>query len=147
MRITSRGEYGVRRFVRPRAPLRTRPGSAKADCGKAGHLGALPRTAHGRHAEKRVGQERAGALGGYELVQPPHAVRIGDVLRALEGPIMTQSDSEAAIQDDIHRQALSALWQRIDDRINQVLDDYTLADLLDKVEDLRADTGALMWHI
>lgn len=147
MRITSRGEYGVRALFDLALHYGQGPVPLKQIAERQGISDHYLEQLMAAMRKSGLVKSVRGALGGYELVRAPHDVRIGDVLRALEGPIMTQSDSEAAIQDDTHRQALGALWQRIDDRINQVLDDYTLADLIDKVEELRADTGALMWHI
>lgn len=147
MRITSRGEYGVRALFDLAVHYGQGPVALKQIAERQGisdhYLEQL------MAAMRKAGLVKSvrGALGGYELAKAPHQVRIGEVLRTLEGPLVTQSESDSAIQDEMHRQAYDALWDRISTRVNEVLDDYTLADLLDKVEELRAATGSLMWHI
>lgn len=147
MRITSRGEYGVRALFDLAIHFGQGPVALKQIAERQGisdhYLEQL------MSAMRKVGLVKSvrGALGGYELSRDPKEITVGEILRALEGPLVTQSDSEAAIQDEVHRQALEALWNRIDERVGQVLDDYSLADLLDKLEQLRASGGALMWHI
>lgn len=86
-------------------------------------------------------------MGGYELALPPERIRIGDVIRVLEGPVTTASQGEAPETNDINRMTLDATWKRIADGINEVLDSITLADLLQEAERLRAGGGSLMWHI
>ena len=86
-------------------------------------------------------------MGGYELALPPERIRIGDVIRVLEGPVTTASQGESPQINDIYRMTLEATWKRIADGINEVLDSITLADLLQEAERLRADGGSLMWHI
>jgi hypothetical protein len=74
------------RHVRHRVPQRRRPHADQGHCLAAGHsaavLGAdLPGLEAGG-----VGHQQAGAAGGYALAQPAADIRVGDIVRALEGP-------------------------------------------------------------
>jgi Rrf2 family protein len=75
-----------------------------------------------------------GARGGYELASPPAAIRMSDVLRALEGPIapmICASDTED--HSGCARSArctVNTLWVRVRDAITGTLDGISLADLV-----------------
>ena len=76
-----------------------------------------------------------GAHGGYELSRPPETIRMGEVLRALEGPlapmICASDDPEHAIVcDRSSRCTVNVLWVRVRDAITSTLDSMTLADLV-----------------
>ena len=77
---------------------------------------------------------RHGARGGYELARSPRDINIGDVLRALEGPIApmlcateSHDDVECARQSTC---TVSTVWQRVRDAIAGALDAITLAELV-----------------
>ena len=76
-----------------------------------------------------------GAHGGYELARSPEDIRMGEVLRALEGPlapmICASDDPEHAIVcDRSSRCTVNVLWVRVRDAITTTLDSMTLADLV-----------------
>ena len=76
-----------------------------------------------------------GAHGGYELARSPEDIRMGEVLRALEGPlapmICASDDPEHAIVcDRSSRCTVNVLWVRVRDAITSTLDSMTLADLV-----------------
>ncbi|GHU65691.1 AsnC family transcriptional regulator [Clostridia bacterium] len=72
-----------------------------------------------------------GASGGYELASPPELIQVGEILRALEGPVrLTDCVSEP---DTCARAGICpsrALWERLNNAIQDVLDNTTLAELL-----------------
>ena len=74
-----------------------------------------------------------GAHGGYQLVQPPAQVSVGEIVRALEGavtPVECLSEDYPAGSCALELGCLSRpVWQRVKDSIDQVLDSTTLADL------------------
>jgi len=73
-----------------------------------------------------------GAKGGYVLALPPEAISVGDVIRALEGPIAPVSCVELDADAGCDRHAscpTRGLWERLRDSMIEVLDSTTLADL------------------
>jgi len=79
-----------------------------------------------------------GARGGYELARHPSAIRMSDVLRALEGPIApmvcaSEDPEHATVCDRTARCTVSVLWVRIRDAIVGTLESMTLADLVPAV--------------
>ncbi len=76
-----------------------------------------------------------GAHGGYELTRAPEAIRMSEVLRALEGPIApmlcaTDDPEHALVCDRSSRCTVNVLWVRVRDAISGALDSMTLADLV-----------------
>jgi Rrf2 family protein len=76
-----------------------------------------------------------GAHGGYELARPPREIGMGELIRALEGPIVpmicASDDPEHGI--DCYRTStctVNVLWVRVRDAIAGTLDSMTLADLV-----------------
>jgi Rrf2 family protein len=85
---------------------------------------------------KRAGLVRSkrGPRGGYELARSPADVRIGDVVRAIEGPINLASGETRArgSSGEVLREALATLGQRIE----ACMDEVTFAELCARAEKL-----------
>ena len=76
-----------------------------------------------------------GAHGGYELTRHPREIRMGQVLRALEGPIVpmicaSDDPEHATTCDRTATCTVNVLWVRVRDAITGALDGLTLADLV-----------------
>ena len=91
-----------------------------------------------------------GAHGGYELTRAPSLIPMGQVLRALEGPIApmfcaTDDPEHALTCDRSSRCTVNILWVRVRDAITSTLDSMTLADLApERVGALDDPQGALI---
>jgi len=75
-----------------------------------------------------------GARGGYELSRDPGDIKMGEVLRALEGPIApmvcaSEEPSHAAICERTGYCNVNHLWMTVQRAISGALDSITLADL------------------
>lgn len=74
-----------------------------------------------------------GAQGGYVLARPAAEITIGDIIRALEGPIAPVScvtDDEHCARDNIEDCPTRPIWVRLAQCMNRVLDSITLADIV-----------------
>jgi Rrf2 family protein len=83
-----------------------------------------------RLAKKRLIESHSGPKGGYLLSRPPSAITVGEVVRALEGPIRIVSCMTA--EDDCPqflRCNLRRPVQKIQSRISTLLDTMTLVEL------------------
>jgi Rrf2 family protein len=84
---------------------------------------------------------RSGRAGGYVLAKSAHEIKIRHIIEAAIGPIAITDcvvDPEQCINSDFCN--CRNLWCLINQRITGVLEEYTLADLLNegwsiKVED------------
>ncbi len=76
-----------------------------------------------------------GSRGGYVLSRAPAEIKIGDIVRAVEGPI-TPVDCLSEPHNDFccHRKdecLTRQVWEKLRDRINDVLDEVSLDELVE----------------
>jgi Rrf2 family protein len=80
-------------------------------------------------------RSKRGPRGGYELARDPSSLRIGDVIRAIEGPIaLAQTDDRVpgSSSGEVLREVMGMLSQRIE----AALDEITIAELCARAERL-----------
>lgn len=88
-----------------------------------------------------VVRSRKGPGGGYVLARPPREISLGEVVRAVEGPLAplegagTDSDCECGCHDP-EVCALRPVWQQAREALCAVLDGASFADLRDRQIDL-----------
>lgn len=132
--FSTKGEYGVRLMVE----LARHHGEGPVSLAEVADHEDLPRP----YLEQLVVSLREaglvhstrGARGGYELGRPPASIRMGEVLRVLEGPLMPMicapEDAEhEGLCGRTHICTVNTLWLRVRDAISSALDSLTLADL------------------
>jgi Rrf2 family protein len=77
---------------------------------------------------------KRGFYGGYYLIQPPHKITVGDILRFLQGP-EDPADCSACISKTNcpfnNHCAFASMWQEVKDAIFNIYDQTTMQDLLD----------------
>ena len=79
-------------------------------------------------------QSMRGVQGGYRLTKAPADYPIGDILRTIEGSLAPIACLEEDDNPCCRCQQCDTLWfwQGLDDVINDYVDQYTLADFLDR---------------
>ena len=134
MRVSTRGDYGLRALIE-----------------LAGHYGQGPlqssEIALRRHVPeqyldqlltslRKAGFVRStrGPAGGHELSRPPAEISVRDVVVALEGSLSPVSwlDEPPEQTDHPHRCGQREIWERIRDGCNEILGEYSIADLLER---------------
>ncbi|MHB8157544.1 MAG: RrF2 family transcriptional regulator [Desulfocucumaceae bacterium] len=73
-----------------------------------------------------------GAQGGYILAKDPENIQVGEIIRALEGPIAPVecvSEFKAAECDQADFCITRTVWEKVRDSIVQVLDSISLGDM------------------
>ena len=136
LRVSTRGEYGVRLMVDLARHYGASPRSLTEISQSQGlelkqqYLEQLVRSLR----EYGLVESTRGAHGGYRLTRAPAETRMSDVLRALEGPIApmicaTEGDMEV-ICNRLDGCSTKYLWSRVRDAITATLEATTLADLL-----------------
>jgi Rrf2 family protein len=79
-----------------------------------------------------LGSKR-GPRGGYHLARPPAEIRIGDVMRALEGStLVVMSDDDGAGRTD----ATAAVFRDLAAAIERCFDGVTIADVCERGREL-----------
>lgn len=103
-----------------------------------------------RRAE--VVRSTRGAGGGYSLAAPPEKITVGDVLRALSGPLVPpelisgENCDGGAGHDAPESVVVRGVWQSVRAALRQTCDTTTLQMLLDK-RDLADRDHSYMMHI
>ena len=131
LHFSSRGEYGVRLMVE----LARHHGDGPVSLSEMAAHEELPRP----YLEQLVVSLREaglvvstrGAHGGYQLAMAPDAIRMSQVVQALEGPIapMVCVSDDADRCDRTEYCNVSVLWTRVRDAVLGALDSMTLAEL------------------
>jgi Rrf2 family protein len=133
MRLSTKGRYGLRAMLNIAQKQESGPVPI--------HTIAERETISGRYLEqlliplKQSGLVKSvrGAQGGYILGRSAADITVGDVVRVLEGPIAPVDCVSEVNPDDCDRAAYCVtrkVWSRLRDSISEVLDSYTLEDLI-----------------
>lgn len=72
-----------------------------------------------------------GPQGGYMLARPPKAYTAGMILRLTEGSLSPVECIDNAACDREENCATRILWQKLNEAVNNVVDNVTLEDLLE----------------
>jgi Rrf2 family transcriptional regulator, cysteine metabolism repressor len=87
---------------------------------------------------RKAGLVRAsrGAQGGYELSRSVKEITVGEILRALEGPIIPVhcvGDIDSGSHCEREKYCITrSFWEDLRDKINDYLDSVTLQDLAER---------------
>jgi len=149
VRISTKGGYGIRAMyelamAHGQGPIPLKTVAARQAISE-NYLEQLMRTLRRAGLVKGV----RGARGGYELVSSPEKIRVGDVIRALEGPISPVSCVDQDGASDCERHELCPtrdLWERLRDSMTEVLDSTTLADLCQQALERQASKNSGECH-
>jgi Rrf2 family transcriptional regulator, iron-sulfur cluster assembly transcription factor len=83
-----------------------------------------------------VGAKR-GPRGGYHLARPAYEIRLGDVVRALEGPIAINGRDEEATRPAVDgKDVTETVFRELSRRIEGCFDDVTIADMCRRGDEL-----------
>lgn len=136
MRITYKGDYAL-----------------KAILDLALHYGNEPVTIH-KMAErldipakfleqvlldlKRGGfvESRRGKIGGYLLAKRPAQIKLGEIIRFIDGPIepIACVDKQYKDCDDLYKCVFRKIWQKLTELTSELIDNITFEDLIREVE-------------
>jgi Rrf2 family iron-sulfur cluster assembly transcriptional regulator len=85
-----------------------------------------------------------GPGGGYVLARPASEIGSGDIIRAVEEPLVPVFCADAEPEESCHRRAecvTHLLWMDLGQRIEAFLDGVTLQDLRDQACELTSQQG------
>ncbi|MDE3231044.1 MAG: Rrf2 family transcriptional regulator [Chloroflexota bacterium] len=149
MRVSTRGEYGVRLMVYLARHFGDRPCSLTEISQSEGlelqqqYLEQLVRSLR----QHGLVESTRGAHGGYRLARSPEQMRMSEIVRALEGPIapmICATEGEmAVICDRLDGCSTHFLWAHVRDAIATALDALSLADLLREADTAQAVQATL----
>lgn len=134
MKVSTRGEYGVRAMVALAHYHGNKP-VALTTIAKDSHVPA-PYLEQLIAPLRRAGlvESRRGAQGGYQLARPPAEIRVGEIYRIMEGPV---APMDCVSEDETDQTCplipnceTRPVWVAVRDSIVGAIDSITLADLL-----------------
>ncbi len=79
-----------------------------------------------------------GPMGGYSLLKKPEEYTVGSILRCIEGSLSPVACLENEV-NDCQRKDICAtlyLWERIEKAVDDVVDNMTLKELVDRHKSL-----------
>lgn len=135
MKISAKGEYGVRAMIVLALNFRAGPIPIREIAEKEEiSYQFLEQIFLPLRREGLIKSVR-GAKGGYTLNKPPQEIKVGDIIRVLDGPI---APVECMANDDGGDRRCSrsatclsrSIWEKLRDRMSEVLDEITLADVI-----------------
>ncbi|MDI6605840.1 MAG: Rrf2 family transcriptional regulator [Candidatus Omnitrophota bacterium] len=146
MRITYKGDYALKTIL-----------------DLALHYGNAPVTIHelAKHADipikfleqilldlKRGGfvVSRRGKIGGYLLAKPPSRIKLGEVIRFIDGPTSPIACVDKKYQGciNIYNCVFREIWRQVDKATSAVIDSVTFEELLKRIKD---KDSALVYQI
>jgi len=157
MRLSTKTRYGVRAIFDIAYHSHPQPGVA-AQAKDIARRQSIPL----RYLEqifqdlKRAGlvESKRGPRGGYYLKREPADIPVGDVVRALQGPIeemfAVEEDAPDASRPVSPSQITSALWKELAAHVIEWFDGVTIQDLVKRGEDVglpRTGAGQPMYFI
>ncbi|MFP3982739.1 MAG: RrF2 family transcriptional regulator [Desulfurivibrionaceae bacterium] len=139
MRLTTRSRYGTRLILdiaqhQDQGPVQVGD-IAKREELSVKYLELLIRSLRQAGFLKSV----RGAKGGHLLTKPPEEIRIGEIVKVLEGDTVIvdcSKDNEHCSRKD--RCSTLPLWQEIEQLVNDKLYSVTVRDLMDRESGLSA---------
>src|SRR5688572_16123881 len=132
LRLSKRTEYGVRAIVQlarhwPRTFIQSRDLAQQEKLPNKFLESILLALRRGGFLESKIGRE-----GGYRLARPPREIRVGEIIRRLEGRF-TLKEGQLGEEMSPGEVAVHLLNERLTSATDEVLDHLTLDQLIEHV--------------
>ncbi len=150
LKLSTKGRYGVKAMFDLAQHMGEGPTSLKSIAERQGiseHY--LEQLVSGLRKAGLVKSVR-GAQGGYLLGREPDKIRIGDIIRVLEGPIapadcVSEEDPELCTRAEYC--VTRTIWEKVRDSIADVLDSITLETMLEDARKIESERSLYMYYI
>ena len=134
MRLSARGRYGVLAMYELACRYGNGPVSIKEIAEKQNFSYSYMEQLFSTLKKAGLIVSLRGATGGYILSREPRDISVGEIIRALEGPIEL-ADCVGGPEGYVCRKSgecvTRGLWMEIRDSINNIIDNRSLQDLMD----------------
>ena len=132
MRLSKRTEYGVRAVVQlarvwPRGFVQSKDLARQENLPNKFLEAILLALRRGGFLESKIGRE-----GGYRLARPPREIRVGEIIRRLEGRLTLKEDQPGDPMSP-GEVAVHLLNERLTSATDEVLDHMSLDQLIEHV--------------
>ncbi len=137
MRITYRGDYALKTILE--LALRFGEESAPTIHEIAKRLDIPPKFLEQILLDLKRGgfvESRRGKIGGYLLAKSPEQIRLGDVIRFIDGPIEPVACVDKRYKGcrDIRNCIFRNIWEQVAESTAKIIDNITFEDLVKKAK-------------
>ncbi|MFH1640758.1 MAG: Rrf2 family transcriptional regulator [Candidatus Omnitrophota bacterium] len=79
-------------------------------------------------------ESRRGKVGGYLLAKPPSKIKLGEVIRFVDGPIEPIACTEKKYSgcNDLYKCVFRRIWQEVGKATSEIVDNITFEDLMNR---------------
>jgi Rrf2 family transcriptional regulator, cysteine metabolism repressor len=139
LRLSKRTEYGLRAVVQlaqlwPKGFVQSKDLAVSEELPNKFLESILLALRRGGFLESKV-----GSGGGYRLSKPPRELRVGDIIRRLEGRLSVNEAEHGPVHSSPGKIAVRLINQKLTEATDDVLDNLTLEELMEHVQ--RAGAG------
>lgn len=148
MRISARADYAVRAALELAAATEDAPVKAEAIADAQGIPHKFLESILGDMRRGRLVVSQRGGRGGYRLAAPADEITIADVIRVVEGPLVSVRGARPPELSYVGpAESLLPLWIALRVNVRKILGEVTLADVASArlpgyVHELAEDPGA-----
>ncbi len=137
MKISTKGRYGLRALIDLALCYCGEPVALYSIANRQGLSVNYLEQIFSMLRKEGIVKSIKGAQGGYVLAEEISKIRVGDILRAIEGEIVLVDESidELKVDSSVNYLQLCIqknVWDKINESINSVIDHVTLEDLVNK---------------
>lgn len=132
MKFSTKSRYGLRAMIELSLNYNQSPVSVKTIAEHQGISEAYLEQIMSALTRRGLAKSIRGVQGGYLLARNPAKIKVGDIIRALEGPIVPVEcvNKEDPIECERYENCVSRLvWEKVRDVVDEALDSLTLQDL------------------
>jgi Rrf2 family transcriptional regulator, iron-sulfur cluster assembly transcription factor len=92
-------------------------------------------------------EAKRGPRGGYSLARPPEKITLGDVVRAVQGPIELLAADDEAADANRPKAVTASIWRELALKVGACFDGVTIRDLCQRGEALGINRGEPKPHM
>ena len=83
-------------------------------------------------------ESRRGKVGGYLLARHPSRIKLGEIIRFIDGHIEPIACVEKSYKgcDDITRCVFREIWEKVTETTSKIIDNITFEDLVKRIKNL-----------
>ena len=147
MKISTKGRYGLRAMLdlalNSKVCHVTLSSIAERQCISESYLEHMFSTLRKAELVKSI----KGAQGGYTLAYSPSKIKIGTILRTLEGNLSIIDEDNISEQrtNNFENCIKTNIWDKINENINIVVDSLTLEDLMGEYTKLNGNVEEMYY--
>ena len=144
MKLTTKGRYGLRAVIDLAMYAKNEPVSLSDVAERQNISISYLEQLIAKLKKAGIVQSTRGAQGGYSLAKNPKEVSVGEILRALEGSLSpvdcSAVDGEGETECSASNFCVTKyVWKRINDSINDTVNNIFLSELLEESETVKSD--------